>query len=233
VTAMLAILVLALTATAGQAAPGQAANAAPSAAEAEVRAAIVRAVRERVGDAAVTIDALHVRGSLGTGALRATPDAGSRAGGPMRFILQATAPGAAAKRTGSADAIVRLRLVHARTTAALRPGTTIAAADVAVVDADPGRIALRPMPLPAALAGARVRRSLAAGEAVPGDAVTLPPLVRSGDEVGTSIRVGALLAQGRAIALDDGVLGAEVRVLVDQRRLRGRVRSAGEVEITP
>ena len=68
---------------------------------------------------------------------------------------------------------------------------------------------------------------------MPADAVTLPPLVRSGDDVGTSVRVGAILAQGRAIALDDGALGAEVRVLVDRRRLRGRVRGAGEVEITP
>jgi flagella basal body P-ring formation protein FlgA len=233
VTTVIPAMVLALAAAAGQAAPGRAADAAPSAAEAEVRAAIVRAVRERVGDAAVTIDALHVRGSLGPGALSATPDAGSRAGGPMRFILQAAAPGRDAKRRGSADAIVRLRLVHARTTVALRPGMAITAADVAVVDADPGRVPLRPMPLPAALAGARVRRSLAAGETVPGDAVTLPPLVRSGDEVGTSVRVGAIVAQGRAIALEDGALGSEVRVLVDQRRLRGRVRGAGEVEITP
>ena len=226
-TVMLAALLLALAASAGPAAP------APAAAEAEVRAAIVRAVRERVGDAAVTIEALHVRGALGAGELRAIPDAGSRAGGPMRFILQATVPGQDAKRTGSADAVVRLRLVHARATAALRPGMVLAAADVAVVDADPGRVALRPMPWPAALAGARVRRSLQAGQAIPADAVTLPPLVRSGDEVGTSVRVGAILAQGRAIALDDGVLGSEVRVLVDRRRLRGRVRGAGEVEITP
>jgi flagella basal body P-ring formation protein FlgA len=224
---MVASLVLALAASAGPVASP------PAVAEAEVRAAIVRAVRERVGDAAVTIEALRVRGSLGAGELRATPDAGSRAGGPMRFILQAAGPGRTAKRTGSADAVVRLRLVHARTTVAFRPGTVIAAADVAVVDADPGRVALRPMPAAAALAGARVRRSLGADQAVPADAVTLPPLVRSGDEVGTSVRVGAILAQGRAIALEDGALGAEVRVLVDRRRLRGRVSGAGEVEITP
>jgi flagella basal body P-ring formation protein FlgA len=225
---MVAALVLALTAAAGPAV-----DAVPAPADAEVRAAIVRAVRERVGDAAVTIEALHVRGSLGAGELRAIPDVGSRAGGPMRFILQVTGPGREAKRTGSADAVVRLRLVHARATVALRPGMVLAAADVSVADADPGRVALRPMPLPAALAGARVRRSVAAGEAVAADAVTLPPLVRSGDEVGTSVRVGAILAQGRAIALEDGALGAEVRVLVDRRRLRGRVRGAGEVEITP
>jgi flagella basal body P-ring formation protein FlgA len=225
---MLAALVLALAA-----ATGPAADSAPAPAEADVRAAIARAVRERVGDAAVTIEGLHVRGSLGAGELKAIPDAGSRAGGPMRFILQAAAPGRGAKRTGSADAVVRLRLVHARTTVALRPGMVIAAADVAVVDADPGRVALRPMPLPAALAGARVRRSLERGAAVTADAVTLAPLVRSGDEVGTSVRVGAILAQGRAIALEDGALGAEVRVLVDRRRLRGRVRGAREVEITP
>ena len=34
-------------------------------------------------------------------------------------------------------------------------------------------------------------------------------------------------------ALDDGALGAAVRVLVDKRRLRGRVSGLGEVEITP
>ena len=47
------------------------------------------------------------------------------------------------------------------------------------------------------------------------------------------IRVGPVVAQGRATALEDGALGAIVRLQIEKRRLRGRVRGAGEVEITP
>ena len=98
---------------------------------------------------------------------------------------------------------------------------------------DPGRVPLQPLPQADALVGARLRRTIAAGGAIAGDAVTAAPLVRSGDEVATTVRVGPVVAQGRATALEDGALGAIVRLQIEKRRLRGRVRGAGAVEITP
>jgi flagella basal body P-ring formation protein FlgA len=98
---------------------------------------------------------------------------------------------------------------------------------------DPGRVPLRPLPQADAIVGARVRRTIAAGGAIAADAVSAPSLVRSGDEVTTLVRVGPVLAQGRATALEDGAFGSIVRVQVEKRRLRGRVSAAGAVEITP
>ena len=61
------------------------------------------------------------------------------------------------------------------------------------------------------------------------DAITAAPLVRSGDEVATMVRVGPVVAQGRATALEDGALGAIVRV---QTRSGGCADvSAGESDL--
>jgi flagella basal body P-ring formation protein FlgA len=230
---MLAALVLAAAASSAEAAP----IAVLAATDAEVRAALVRAIEERVAvpPAAVeiTIEDVRIHGAVAGAGLRATPDAGSRAGGPMRFILHATAGAARGPRVGSADAVVRLRAHYARATRPLAPGTVVAPGDITAVAGDPGRVPLQPLPQADALIGARLRRAVAAGGAIAADAVTAAPLVRSGDEVATIVRVGPVVAQGRATALEDGALGAVVRVQIEKRRLRGRVRGAGAVEITP
>jgi flagellar basal body P-ring formation protein FlgA len=226
---MLAALILAAATTAPiGAAPDPVADALP--------AAITAAVQARVGHVDVVVDEVRVRGAIAAaGAVRAVPDAGSRLGGPIRFLLVTATAGdpRTATRVGSVDAVVRLRARFARATRALAPGTILAAGDVTMVEGDPGRVPLLPLPAADALVGTRLRRAIAEGAPVPGDAVTVPPLVRSGEEVATVVRVGAVTAQGRATALEDGALGAVVRVLVDKRRLRGRVSGAGEVEITP
>jgi flagella basal body P-ring formation protein FlgA len=235
---MVAALLLAVaTAATPPAGAGRAAPAAVlgAAVEADVRAAIVRAVQGRMAtpDTAVevTVDDLRVHGAPAGDGLRATPDAGSRTGGPMRFILHAA--GAGRGRAGSADAVVRLRTRFARATRALGARTIVAPGDVATAIGDPGRVPLQPLPQVGTLVGARVRRAIAAGGAIAADAVSAAPLVRRGDDVATRVRVGPVLAQGRATALEDGVLGATVRVRVEKRRLRGRVSAAGEIEITP
>ena len=113
------------------------------------------------------------------------------------------------------------------------PGTILGPGDV-----DRGGRQSRARAAATAAAGRRARRRPAAprgraGGAIAADAVTAAPLVRSGDEVATMAASGQSVAQGRATALEDGALGAIVRVQIEKRRLRGRVRGAGEVEITP
>ena len=230
---MFAALVLAAAASSADAAP----IVALAATDADVRAAIVRAIEARVAlphaVVEVVVEDVRIRGGVAGAGLRATPDAGSRAGGPMRFILHAADAGARGARVGSADAIVRLRTRYAQATRTLAPGTIVGPADVVAVAGDPGRVPLQPLPQADALVGARLRRTIAAGGAIAADAITAAPLVRSGDEVATTVRVGPVVAQGRATALEDGALGAVVRLQIEKRRLRGRVRAAGEVEITP
>ena len=238
---MLAALIFALAAsTPATAAVGPAATApatAGAAVDADVRAAIVRAVQARMTaprtEIEVTVEDLRVHCTPPGTAVRAVPDAGSRAGGAMRFILHAETVGPRAVRTGSADAVVRVRARFARATRALGAGAILTPGDVATVAGDPGRVPLLPLPSADALVGARLRRTVAAGGAIAGDAVTAAPLVRRGDEITTAVRVGPVQATGRATALDDGALGAVVRVRIEKRQLRGRVSGAGEVEITP
>lgn len=229
---MLAVLVLA---AASVTAPAAAAT--DVAAEADVRAAIVRAVEARMAapgqPVEITIEGLRVHGGATARGLRATPDAGSRLGGPMRFILHAEGARSGRGRVGSADAIVRLRTRFARAVRILGPGTIVEPGDVISATGDPGRVPLQALPQAEAIVGARLRRTVAAGGAIAADALTAAPLVRSGDDVATVVRVGPVVAQGRATALEDGALGAMVRLQVEKRRLRGRVRGTGEVEITP
>ena len=235
---MVAVLVLAAALSCADA--GTVADAAPpaaSVAEADVRAAIVQAVQARMAapraEVEVIVEDLRVHGTPAGVGLRATPDAGSRAGGAMRFILHAGTAGPRAARTGSADAVVHVRARFARATRALGAGAIVAPGDIAGATGDPGRVTLQPLPPPEALIGARLRRTVAAGGTVAGDAVTAAPLVRRGDDVITAVRVGPVLAHSRATALQDGALGAVVRLQIEKRQLRGRVRGAGEVEIIP
>ena len=84
------------------------------------------------------------------------------------------------------------------------------------------------------LAGARVSRPIAAGRADPRvDGARRTQLVKSGDEVQTVVRIGALEARGSAIAAQSGTLGEEIRVVnADSKRaLKARVTGEGEVEV--
>jgi flagella basal body P-ring formation protein FlgA len=217
-----------------------AAAAAPAASsDADVRAAIEAAVRARVSaSATVQIEELSVRRSAAAAnaaapvVLRATPDAGARLGGPVRFLLSDATPGRPARRIGSADATVRVAGPHVRTRRAVARGAVIEAADVAEVSDDVGRVAFESLPVLRDVIGAAARRDLKAGALVQRHTIAPAPLVRSGDEVTTIVRVGSLEARGRAVSTETATRGEIVRVVTTQRRnLRGRVVGAGEVEI--
>lgn len=230
-TRTLAFLVLAAALAGGRSAAG-------SSADADVRAAIEQAIRARLGErATVSVEDMLVRRMPGRddadapAALRATPDAGSRIGGPMRFLLS-DAGNKTARRIGSADATIRVAAPHVRTIRPVTRGAVISAADVTEAVADLGRVALDPLPALREVVGSAARRDLPAGALVQRHTIAAAPLVRSGDEVTTIIRVGSLEARGRAVSAETAARGEVVRVVTsDRRNLRGRVVGAGEVEI--
>ena len=80
---------------------------------------------------------------------------------------------------------------------------------------------------------ARVSRPIAEGRAILASMVATTQLVKSGDEVQTVVRIGALEARGAAIASQSGALGDEIRVVnADSKRaLKARVTGEGEVEV--
>jgi flagella basal body P-ring formation protein FlgA len=202
-----------------------------------VRDAIVAAVKARMGDAAtVTVGEMRVRGldtidGMAVTRMVAVPDAGSRVGGFVRFLLYEDAK--QQRRAGSVDAEVHVTAPHLRARHALAHRATLEANDLERVTADVGRMPLEALPDERTLAGARVSRPIAEGRAILASMVATAQLVKSGDEVQAVVRIGALEARGAAIASQSGALGDEIRVVnADSKRaLKARVTGEGEVEV--
>jgi flagella basal body P-ring formation protein FlgA len=195
-----------------------------------VRAAIARAVAGRFGDGA-TATVEEVRARLAPRqasselAAHAGPDA--RVGGPIRFALR----WADGRYAGEADAVVRVDAACARARRDLERGAELAAEDFQVVRGEVGRALLRPCRTD--LVGARLLRGVAAGEVVSLVAVSMAPLVRSGDPVVTRVRIPGIEVTGKGVASQSGELGDVIRVVNPEsgRRIRARVTGRGEVEV--
>ncbi|PIE17288.1 MAG: flagella basal body P-ring formation protein FlgA [Proteobacteria bacterium] len=94
----------------------------------------------------------------------------------------------------------------------------------------PGRVA------DAALAVGRLtRRALREGDAVDGELLRLPAVVRRGDSVAVVVRGRGFSIKTRATALGGGGVGAEVTVRVNRnnRLVATRIVAPGEVEVLP
>jgi flagella basal body P-ring formation protein FlgA len=208
------------------------ASPAASAADADVRAAIVESVRSRMGTSAIVeLERLVVRGVAPGTRVRAVPDAGSRAGGPARFLLVAQETNGTGRRVGSADAIVRVSATHVRTVGVVERGQVISAHDVAAAFDDVGRVPMLRLPGIEEIVGSVARRECRPGTLLLRAHVEPAALVRSGDEVTTIVRLGRIEVRGRGVAAATAGMGQPVRVVANQRSLRGRVVGAGEVEI--
>jgi flagella basal body P-ring formation protein FlgA len=202
-----------------------------------VRDAIVAAVKARMGDAAtVTVGEMRVRGldtidGMALSRMVAVPDAGARVGGFVRFLLFEDAKHE--RRAGSVDAEIHVTAPHLRARRALAHRETLEAADLERVTADVGRMPLEALPDERLLAGARVARPIAEGKPVLASMVASTQVVKSGDEVQTVVRIGALEARGSAVAAQSGALGDEIRVVnvESKRALKARVTGEGEVEV--
>lgn len=217
--------------------------------EAPVRAAIIEAVRTRMGaKVEVTLGALQIR-QAGTAAsntaivapLVAVPDAGARTGGFIRFVIYdgrgrtstTSTARTLGKRLATADAEVFVAAEQVKARRAIASGATIAAGDLDTLTEDVGRTLLRPLPDARFAIGAKALRPIAPGERVATTMIVAPALVKSGDQVQTVVRVGSLEAHGVAVATQTGSLGEEIRLVntSSRRTLRGRVIGAREVEV--
>jgi flagella basal body P-ring formation protein FlgA len=221
-------------------------------AEAPVRAAIIAAVRARMGAGVdVSVATLRIREANGNvlnanSVLSAIPDVGAKTGGFVRFVLyDARAAGAASRSGGSvttrslgrrlatADAEIFVTAEHVRARRAIDRGQTIAADDVEATREDVGRVPLKPMPVVRATIGTKAVQPIAAGERIAPAMIRARALVKSGDAVETIARQGSLEVRGTAVATQTGGFGAEIRLVntSSRRSFRGRVVAAGEVEV--
>lgn len=212
--------------------------------EARVRAAVIEAVQARMGTSVqVTLGEPRVR-ATGTlpARLAAVADVGSHTGGSVRFMLferdasslvPATTVPARARRVGSVDVEVDVQAEQLRARGPIARGADITAADVEPAVAGVGRVPLKPLPAAGRALGARAARDIAAGQVITAALLVVSPLVQSGDEVTTRVRVGALEARGIAVAAQSGALGDEILLVnaESRRRLKGRITGKREVEV--
>lgn len=192
------------------------------------RDAIERAILERMGGN-VTVLVTVLRSDVHSEpALRALPDPSARAGHPVRFVL--TAGGV---RKGTAVATVAVEASYARAAHAIARDAIVTAADVDVVSGELPGVTFRRLPAAADVVGLRARRAIAAGEPLTAAVLDVPPLVRSGDEVTATVRVGRVEIHAVTTASGSGQAGDIIRVLApgNRRPLRARITGQGAVEV--
>jgi flagella basal body P-ring formation protein FlgA len=192
------------------------------------RDAIERAILERMGGN-VTVLVTMVRADVvAEPSLRAVPDPAARAGQPTRFVL--TVNGI---RKGSAVATVEVQGSYARAAQPIARDTLLTDADVEVVDGELPNVAFKRLPAAGDVIGLRARRAIAAGEALTAMVLDVPPLVKSGDEVTATVRIGAVQIDALTTASGSGQAGDIIRVLAPGSRkpLKARITGQGAVEV--
>ena len=109
----------------------------------------------------------------------------------------------------------------------------ITAADIETARVEIKNVLLRRLPEAADVVGARARRDIVAGELLTNALVTVPPAVRSGDEVQVMVTVGSVQVSGVGRASGSGQIGDLVRVTTSSSRksLSARITGRGTVEI--
>ena len=190
--------------------------------DAAVRDAIARGVVERMGpDAHTTVDRLEIRVPVasatawnpagvpakGTMTMRAVLPPGARTGRLVSVVLYA-----GTARVGTATALVRVRVPHFRAARPVPRDTELTTLDTTDLVADLDGALFERLPGARDLVGARVRRDVAAGEALTHATVEAALAVRSGDTVEMVTRLGLVEARGAGKASGSGRVGDRVRV---------------------
>jgi flagella basal body P-ring formation protein FlgA len=190
--------------------------------------AIVAAAHGRLGSgAAIVVSQLHTTVAAEPG-LEALPDPNARIGQPARFTLVVRG-----ERRGMAVATVKVVASYPRASRAIRRDEGI---DGDAVDFTVGEVPT--MPLRALLtekdiSGVVARRDIAAGEPLTIAALRIPPLVKSGDSVDVTIRIGVVAVTGPGIASGSGHEGDVIRVLQSHttKVIKARITGPGAVEM--
>jgi flagella basal body P-ring formation protein FlgA len=192
------------------------------------RDAIERAIRERMGGNVSVLVTVLRSDVVSEPTLRAVPDPAARVGQPARFVL--TADGV---RKGSAVATIAVEASYARAAQAIARDAVVTAADVEVMTGELSNVMFRRLPAPADVIGLTAKRTIAAGEALTAAVLDVPPLVRSGDEVTATVRVGAVQIDAVTTASGSGQEGDVIRILApgSRRPLRARITGQGTVEV--
>jgi flagella basal body P-ring formation protein FlgA len=193
-------------------------------------AAIVSAVRDRIGPRAeVRVESLRVTGEL-EGPIVARPAPGGRTGSRIRFVLS---PADGQPRSGDADAIISVSVPHLKASRTIRRGELVGADAVVEDSSELSGLLLQPFPGRDAFVGATAVRDVASGEAITPSVVTPSLMVKSGDKVLVRAAIDGLEVQATLVAAQAGRLGDRIRcVNPDTRRsMTVRITGRGQAEI--
>jgi len=199
------------------------ASAAVTPAEA-IRASVLR----RLGVPGV-VDVVHVTTKVADEVgLVAEPEATARFGKPARFVLSA-----GGVRRGIAVATVTFTCRCPRASRSIARDEAI---DRDAIDLSEGPLRglpIKPVLAIDALKGLSARRAIAAGEPLTAAVLRVPPVVRSGDSVDVTVRIGAVSVTGTGIASGSGQVGEVIRIMQphSSRLLPARIVGTGAVEI--
>jgi flagella basal body P-ring formation protein FlgA len=160
--------------------------------------------------------------------LVAVPEATARLGRPARFVLSA-----AGVRRGVAVATVTVTCSCPRASRKIARDEAI---DRNAIDLSEGPLAglpIKPVLAVEALTGLAARRDIMAGEALTAAVLRVPPVVKSGDTVDVTVRIGVVSVTGTAIASGSGQVGDVIRVMQpnSSKLLPARIVGTGAVEI--
>ena len=194
-------------------------------------AAIEAAVRIRLGlgpQATVVVSTVSTNVAPDEG-LEARPDVTARLGQRARFLLSV-----GGARRGLAVATVTVRAPHVRAARSIARDEAIDDAALVLSDeALPASLPIAPLPGMDEVRGLVARRPIAAGEPVTRTALRVPPVVKSGDTVDATVRIGRVTVTGSGVASGSGHVGDVIRLRQphSSRLLNARIVGPGAVEI--
>jgi flagella basal body P-ring formation protein FlgA len=201
--------------------------------------AIERAVAQRLegtpsrrsgrpgGDLSITVTALQTSVAAEPG-LAALPEPGGRAGQPTRFVLSANGA-----RRGIAIATITVAGSYARAARAIARNEVIAADAIDVVRGELPHVGFKRLPSSGEAIGLIARRDIAEGETLTDVVLQFPPLVRSGDVVLVTVKVGTVEITSKGTVSGSGHEGDIVKVTPRPggRPVKARITGRGAVEI--
>jgi flagella basal body P-ring formation protein FlgA len=158
------------------------------------------------GDLSITVTALQTSVAAEPG-LAALPEPGGRAGQPTRFVLSANGA-----RRGIAIATITVAGSYARAARAIARNEVIAADAIDVVRGELPHVGFKRLPSSGEAIGLIARRDIAEGETLTDVVLQFPPLVRSGDVVLVTVKVGTVEITSKGTVSGSGHEGDIVRV---------------------
>jgi flagella basal body P-ring formation protein FlgA len=192
--------------------------------------AIVASVRKHVGTSATIIVDEVVTKVASEASLVAEPEQAARLGQLARFTLSVNGV-----RRGMAVARVTVRTAYPRAGRRIARDETLDTTAISVTDADLTGVPMRALLTVAAVKGLTARRDIAAGEALTDAVLRVPPMVKSGDTVDATVRIGTVSVTTTGTASGSGQVGDVIRVMQphSSRLLNARIVGPGAVEILP